>query len=227
MTGGRSDATCAALNLGGCAGPQPKDPPDLVTGQRFQTHVGHPAWATELDHIAAERLPSLSTLISAAPTVSGSSFCGRARRAVCVSVASASEAIYREPAQSCFRVTPHPCSGYGFGVMTRATLRQMAPLLAALAGALVLVDCSSDDDDCVSQTKLAQTAGAAGTAGRGGAAGQAGTGQAGTGQAARPVQAARTPAAAAARTRPAAAAARTRPAAAPVRASSAAAGAER
>jgi predicted ferric reductase len=53
MTGARSDATCAALNLAAALA-HSEGLPDLVTGQRFQTHVGHPVWANELERIAAD-----------------------------------------------------------------------------------------------------------------------------------------------------------------------------
>ena len=54
MTGARSDAACAALNLAAALA-HSEGSPDLVTGQRFHTHVGHPVWATELDRIAADQ----------------------------------------------------------------------------------------------------------------------------------------------------------------------------
>ena len=53
MTGARSDASCAALNLAAALA-HAEGLPDLVTGQRFQTHAGHPVWANELERIAAD-----------------------------------------------------------------------------------------------------------------------------------------------------------------------------
>ena len=58
MTGGRGDAACAALNLAAALA-HAEGLPDLVTGQRFQTHVGHPPWENELDRKPAHRGPLL------------------------------------------------------------------------------------------------------------------------------------------------------------------------